>query len=159
MTMHDRMDGTAPSAAMARGAGWRLRLNVGDGKWWIWAVLSALLLMGVAGVEHARSAAMAVAGLQAAAWLARSRSVAHFPTQVRAAYAVWMAASFIPVLTPMFWIQAAGTTMLVLVGYCPLARMLLFLPANRTVPLTLARAARIVLHPPTAGSVLSDLKL
>lgn len=155
MTMQD----TAPSTATARDAGWRLHLRVSAPTWWIWAVLSVLLLMGVAGVEHAREAAMAVAALQAAVWFSRYRSLAHFPTQVRTAYAIWMAASFVPVLTPMLWIQAAGTMMLVLLGYCPLARMLLFLPANRTVPLTLARAARIVLHPPTAGSVLTELKL
>lgn len=153
------MRGDVRPEAPADKGGWALNLKVSDPRWWIWALLSALLLLGLFGYEQARLAAMVVAGCQALAWLARSRSIAHFPTQVRTTYALWMAASFVPLLTPMFWIQAAGTTLLVLVGYCPLARMLLFLPANRAVPLTLARAARIVLHPPTPGSVLDDLEL
>ena len=154
MTLHSPVTSDVPATA-----GWTLRLKVSEPTWWIWASLSLLLIAGLAGYEEARYAAMVVACCQALAWLARHRSIAHFPTQVRTAYAIWMAASFVPLLTPMFWIQAAGTTLLVLVGYCPLARMLLFLPTNRTVPLTLRRAARIVVHPPTAGSVLQDLKL
>jgi len=139
--------------------GWAMRLKFSEPTWWIWATLSALLILGLAGFDTARLVAMAVAGGQALAWLARYRGIMHFPTQVRVAYAVWMAASLVPVLTPLFWVQAAGTTLLVLFGYCPLARMLLFLPPNRTVPLTLSRAARIILHPPTSGSVLHDLRL
>lgn len=103
--------------------------------------------------------AMTVAGVQALVWLVRHRSLSHFPTQVRVAYAAWMAASLVPALTPMFWIQTAGTLLLVLLGYCPLARMLLVLPANRKVSLTVQRAVRIVLHPPTHGSVIKELKL
>lgn len=150
---------SSPSSPLARGEGWGLHLKITDAKWWIWASLAALLVAGFAGYDTARYAAMVIAACQAVAWLALHRSIRHFPTQVRTAYAVWMALSFMPLLAPMFWIQAAGTTLLVLFGYCPLARMLLFMPFNRKVPLTMKRAIRIIVHPPTSGSVLCDLQL
>jgi hypothetical protein len=149
---------TIPAEAAAS-RGWARHIRLDRPTWWLWALLAALLIAGLLGYAAARYAAMAVAGLQAAAWLGRNRSLAHFPTQVRVAYAIWMAASLHPLLLPMLWIQAAGTTALILLGYCPLARLLLFLPFNRRVPLTLRRAARIVLHPPTNGSVLDELAL
>lgn len=155
MTMNSPMTTPGPTIS----GGWGLHLKFNELTWWIWASIVVLLIGGLIGFEMARYAAMAVAASQVALWLARYRSITHFPTQVRVAYVFWMAASFVPALTPMFWIQTAGTLLLVLFGYCPLARMLLFLPVNRKVSLTLQRAARIVLHPPTSGSVLEELKL
>ena len=128
--------------------------------WWAWAVTAVLLLWGLfTGEMLARQAAMAVSLAQAAVYLARNRSLSHFPTQLRVAYALWMAASFVPELTFMYWIQSAGTTALVVFGYCPLARMLLVFPWNRTVPLTGRRLATIVFHPPIHGSVVTGLPL
>ena len=149
----------APTVSPGPDVGWRLRLKFREPTWWIWAVLAELLIAGLAGHDTARLAAMAIAAGQALVWVVRHRSVVDFATQVRVAYAVWMAASLFPAFTPLFWVQAAGTTLLVLFGYCPLARMLLCLPVNRRVPLTLTRAARVFLHPPTSGSVLLQLKL
>jgi hypothetical protein len=138
---------------------WTSHLNLASPAWWTWAASAALLLAGAAGSDVSRLATMPIAAGQAALYLVRHRSLAHFATQVRVAYAIWMAASFAPFLLPLFWIQTAGTTALVLFGYCPLARMLLLLPSNRSVPLTPRRVARIFLHPTTAGSVRRDLSL
>jgi hypothetical protein len=135
----------------------RLHLHPRSLAWWTWVVLACLLLLGLAGVGLARELAMAVAAGQSAVYFGRHRSLDHFPTQVRVAYAIWMAASFI--VLPMFWIQAAGTTALTTVGYCPLARMLLVLPRNRSVPLTWQRLAVIAFHPPVRGSVRTELPL
>ena len=128
--------------------------------WWTWAVIAGLLLWALfTGDMIARQAAMAVALVQAGVYLVRHRNLRHFPTQVRVAYAVWMAASFVPELTFMYWIQTAGTTALISVGYCPLARTLLVFPWNRTVPLTWRRLGVIAFHPPIQGSVLTGLPL
>ncbi len=127
--------------------------------WWAWLAIDVLLLGGLAGSGTSRLAALMLVVAQTVIYLARTRSLLDFPTQVRVVYLVWMVASFVPHLTPMFWIQATGTTALVVFGYCPLARSLLFLPINRRVPLTPARALKIVLHPPTKGSVLDELAL
>lgn len=128
--------------------------------WWTWAVITVLLLWGLfTGALWARQAAMGVAAAQAAFYLLRHRSLRHFPTQLRVAYALWMAASFVPELFILYWIQSAGSTALVLTGYCPLARVLLVFPWNRKVPLTWRRLATIVFHPPIHGSVLTGLPL
>lgn len=125
--------------------------------WWVWFLIAALLIWGLTGAFWARQAALFIAVLQAVTFIANN--CRHFPTQVRAAYALWMAASFVPELTFMYWIQTAGTTTLVLAGYCPLARMLLLAPWNRSAPLTWQRLGVIIFHPPITGSVLTGLPL
>ena len=127
--------------------------------WWIWAILAGLMLWGLTGQMLAREAAMALAVLQAIGYLLVYRSVRHFPTQLRIAYALWMAAGSMPALSIMYWILAAGTTARVLTGYCAMARLLLLLPWNRSVPLTRRRIRIIAFHPPIEGSVLSGLPL
>lgn len=134
-------------------------INFTSPAWWTWIVIAGLLVAGLSGQEDARLAAMWIAAGQAALYVTRHRSLAHFPTQVRVAYALWMAASFFDVLVPLFWIQAAGTSALVLLGYCPLARMLLVLPWNRTVPLTWRGLAVMAFHPPIRGDVRSGLPI
>ena len=127
--------------------------------WWIWAILAGLMLWGITGQILARQAAMALAVLQAVGYLLVYRSVRHFPTQLRIAYALWMALSLVPPLYLMYWILAAGTTARVLTGYCAMARLLLLLPCNRSVPLTWRRIRIIAFNPPIRGSVLNGLPL
>lgn len=138
---------------------WTRHWKTGSPAWWAWLAIGSLLAAALAGNDGARAFALALATLQAFVYVMRHRSLSHFPTQVRVAYVLWMVVSFVPGMTPLFWIQAVGTTALVAFGYCPLARILLFLPQNRTVPLTALRAWRIIFHPPTSGSVLEDLKM
>lgn len=128
-----------------------------DRLWWLWLIVAALLWYGVAGCMTARYAALAISAALMATQLWHSRSLTAFRSQVRVIYFLLMVVSFVPILTPLLWIQAAGTTALALAGYCPLARTLLFLPHNRSVPLTWERALRIVFHPPMAGSVRGAL--
>lgn len=132
---------------------WRRHWKTNKMSWWGWAALSALLIATVAGAPHARGAALVLATAIAAIYLVRSRDMADFPTQLRIAYLGWMIASFVPVLVPFLWIQTLGTTALVVVGYCPLARLLLILPQNRRAPLTLKYVLRLVVHPPVDGSI------
>jgi len=134
-------------------------MKFGSLAWWIWAILAGLMLLGLAGQMLARDAAMALAILQAIGYLAIYRSPRLFPTQLRIAYALWMAVSLVPPLFVMYWILAAGTTARVMTGYCAMARLLLLLPWNRSVPLTWARITTIAFHPPIQGSVVSGLPL
>ena len=146
-------------AVLPRGARWGLAAKPRALTWWLWSVTAVLLLTGLFFDERFRVFAMALSVAQAVVWLARYRSLGNFPTQVRVAYVAWMAASFLPGFAPFFWIQTLGTTSLVTVGYCPLARLLLLLPSNRSVPLTVARVWRIISHPPTQGSVRQELRI
>ena len=137
----------------------RAQMEIGSVTWWIWAILAGLMLWGLTGQMLPREAAMAIAVLQAFGYLLIHRSLRHFPTQLRVAYALWMAVSLVPPLSVMYWILAAGTTARVLTGYCAMARLLLLLPWNRSVPLTWRRMAIIAFHPPVHGSVVKGLPL
>jgi len=138
---------------------WTDHLKLRSLTWWTWAAFAVLLGLAMCGITELRHVVLFLASILAAAYFMRHRSLSHFPTQVRVAYFLWMAASFIPQLVPMFWIQSAGTISLVLFGYCPMARSLLLLPFNRTVPLSPQRVMKIIFHPPTAGSVKEDLAI
>lgn len=120
---------------------------------WTWPVVACLLTAGLAGVPLAREGALAFVALQTVAHAIRSRSLRHFPTQVRVVYLTWMALSFLPALEPLFWVQLGGTWLLALTGYCLLARTLMLLPVNRTVPLSTGFVRRVFLVPPAPGSI------
>jgi hypothetical protein len=135
------------------------RLNIGSLASWLWVILAGLLGWGLTGEPLARDAAMALAFSQAVGYLSVHRSARHFPTQLRIAYALWLAVSLMSPLFVMYWILAAGTAARVLTGYCAMARLLLVLPCNRSVPLTWRRMAIIAFHPPVHGSVATGLPL
>lgn len=144
---------------MAASGFWSPHWKTRSTAWWMWALLAALLAAAIVGSNEAHLTAFLITLIQAAVYLARHRRWSHFPTQVRVSYAIWMAASFLPGLEPMSWVQMMGTMALVTAGYCPLARMLLFLPANRSAPLSLKRVLRIIFHPPTTGSAREELEV
>jgi hypothetical protein len=54
----------------------------------------------------------------------------------------------------MHWIQLAGTSAMVTVGYCPLARMLGLLPFNRSQPLTWSLVCQLFLRDPCVGGLV-----
>jgi hypothetical protein len=135
------------------------QMNFRSLAWWLWAILAALMVWALAGQPLARDAAMAIAVAQAVAYLFVHRSLRHFPTQLRTAYVLWMAAGLVPPLFVLYWVLAVGTAARALTGYCAMARLLLLLPWNRSVPLTWRRMAIIAFHPPVIGSVQTGLPL
>jgi hypothetical protein len=128
------------------------RLN--DIKWWYW-LATALLLAAylLVGRDAAIFAAIALTVVQLVHFAAREGDLAAFPLQVRAAYLALLAAGLYPPLFFIHWIQLFGTWAMVLVGYCPLARMLSLLPWNRRQPLSAALVRRTFLSPPVRGSI------
>ncbi|MEP3279277.1 MAG: hypothetical protein ABJN26_12685 [Stappiaceae bacterium] len=137
----------------------RTHLKVNSINWWIWVLLSLLMALSLAGYEMCQTFALSGALMHAAVSLARHRYLAHFPTQVRITFVFWLALSFIPALSPLLWSLTVGTLIFVLFGYCPIARMLLFLPFNRDDRLTLRKVREILLHPPVYGSIRHTVTL
>src|SRR5690242_18473649 len=97
---------------------------------WNWAVLAGLMVWSLAGPALALDLALSLAILQALGWLLVYRSIRHFPTQLRIAYALWMAAGLVPHLFVLYLILTVGTAARALTGYCAMARLLLLLPWN-----------------------------
>lgn len=83
----------------------RLRhTNLKSPAWRTWAVIVGLLLAGLGGKEDARLVAMCIAAGQGAVYVARPRSLVHFPTQVRVTMPCgWRRAS------SMSWFRFSGS--------------------------------------------------
>ena len=125
--------------------------------WWYWTITVALLGAGLAGHAGAFTAAIALGAWQCVHFLARERSAAAFPVQVRLAYLGLLCASQWPPLAFGYWIWFGGTLAMVLTGYCALARTLSLLPWNRRAPLSADLVLRTFAAPPMEGSVLQGL--
>lgn len=123
--------------------------------WWYW--LATALLLGIAligGSPLGVPLAVALGAIQVVHFGAR-HGAASFPAQVRFTYLAILVAGGVPGLGVLHWIQLLGTTAMVTVGYCPLARALSLLPWNRRGPLDLAAVRRAFLTPPVRGSILA----
>lgn len=123
-------------------------------EWRYWLLTDVLLLGTVLGCNWSLAALALVTAVHCLRFLARERSLGAFPMQVRLTYAALLALGAAESLAFIHWIQLAGTTAVVTVGYCPLARLLALMPWNRRAPLDRARLLRILFGPPVQGSIL-----
>lgn len=125
--------------------------------WWYWLAADALLIYGLAGGAWGFAPVIALCTVQALHFIARERSLTAFPVQVRVGYlglllfGLWEYGYFI------YWVQLAGTTAMVLVDYCPLARILSLMPWNRREPFTWQLMLRTFLSRPVKGCILQGL--
>ena len=125
--------------------------------WWYWLGADLMLVYGLAGGAWGFMPVIALCSIQALHFIARHRSLTAFPVQVRVSYlglllfGLWEYGYF------MYWIQFAGTTAMVLVDYCPLARFLSLMPWNRKEPFSLDLLRRTVMSPPVKGNILQGL--
>ena len=122
--------------------------------WWYWLATDGLLIGSVAGWRWGIYPAVALTVLQAVHYLVRERCIAAFPVQVRLGYLLLLVLGMYPPLGFIHWIQLAGTTAVVTVGYCPLARIMVLMPWNRSRPLSVALAWNTIISSPVAGSIL-----
>jgi hypothetical protein len=122
--------------------------------WWYWLVTDGLLIGSLAGWRWEAYPVIALTVIQAAHYLHRERRIMAFPVQVRLGYLLLLVLGTIAPLGFIHWIQLAGTTAVVTVGYCPLARILALMPWNRRRPLSAALVWNTIISSPVAGSIL-----
>jgi hypothetical protein len=122
--------------------------------WWYWLVTDGLLIGGLAGWRWGAYPVIALTVIQAVHYLHREHRIAAFPVQVRLGYLLLLLLWTIPPLGFIHWVQLAGTTAVVTVGYCPLARILALMPWNRSRPLSAALVWNTIISSPVAGSIL-----
>jgi hypothetical protein len=129
-----------------------------DAGWWHWVLTLPLLAAHVAlGPERSRPAFEAAAALCAAmAALAywRTGDAAATAVQVRMGYLALLVLGLAPAAQWFHWVQLAGTSAMVAIGYCPLARMLSLAPWNRDEPLTAGLVRRTFMSRAAAGGIL-----
>ena len=125
--------------------------NRRDLAWWYWLVtvvpLAAWLFTGA---PLALAAALGAASLQLLHFAYLDRTMTAFRVQVRVAYLLLLGAGAWEPLHVFNWIQLAGTTAMLTLGYCPLARLLSLMPWNRRRPLSLAVVIDVIVAPPRA---------
>lgn len=104
--------------------------------WWYWFLTVGLLCAGLSGWTAGIGLAMILCVVQLVhvAWLAQD--VTAFPVQVRLVYLAMLIVGLWEPLHWIHWMQLAGTSFRVLIGYCFLARTLSLAPWNRRLPLT-----------------------
>ncbi len=124
-----------------------------DPSWWHWAVTVPLLALHLAGYPVALAAAIALCAVMAAYFWSRVGAWRPFPAQIRLAYLGLLFVGGVPGFAWMHWFQLIGTTAMVLVGYCPLGRMLSLLSWNRHQPLSWSLVARTISARPSGGVV------
>ena len=122
--------------------------------WWYWLVTDGLLIGALVGWRWGIYPAIALTVIQTVHYLVQEGRIAAFPVQVRLGYLLLLVLGMYPLLGFVHWIQLAGTTAVVTVGYCPLARIMVLMPWNRSRPLTVALAWNTIISPPVAGSIL-----
>jgi hypothetical protein len=137
--------------------------TIRDLGWWYWFITVALLGSGLFGWPDGLPLAMALSAIQMAHVARLTKNVTAFPVQVRAAYLAMLVAGSWEPLQWVHWLQLAGTSARVLVGYCLLARTLSLAPWNRWQPLSpaLVRRTFLSLQPavPPCGDVFQGLSL
>lgn len=116
-----------------------------------------LLFVGLVLRPDAFYAAAALSVMQTVHFALRERSIDAFPVQVRIAYTAILCALLWPPLHQLFWLPATGTLVLVLFGYCFLARCLSLLPWNRSEPFSWRLLRRTFLSRPARGNILQGL--
>lgn len=125
-----------------------------DPSWWHWVATIPLLILHLSGVSWAVAVAGVLCVAATAYFLKHTRAFKPYPVQIRLAYLVWMLVGLLPGMGWMHWIQLAGTSAMVTVGYCPLARLLNLMPLNRSGPLTWALIGRSFFRDPCAGGLV-----
>ena len=111
--------------------------SIRDLGWWYWLVTVVLLGAGLIVWPVGLTLAMALCAIQIVHVSRLTHDVTAFPVQVRIAYLALLAAGSWEPLHWIHWVQLAGTTARVAVGYCLLARALSLAPWNRTQTLTI----------------------
>ena len=124
--------------------------------WWYWFLTVVMLTFAVTGFQEAVYAAMALCSWQVIHFRARESSFKAFPVQVRIAYLGLLAISLLPGGFLILWLQLVGTTAMVTVNYCLLARVLSLMPWNRTTPVNFKIIVSTIFSFPVAGSVKEE---
>jgi len=130
------------------------RKVLSDISWWHWALTVPMLAAHLSGVPGALEAAMLLCAVVGVYFYTRIGKLRPYPVQIRLAYLSLLLIGTLPWMQWVYWVQLVGTTAMVTVGYCPLARMLNLAPFNRDEPLTRSFVWRVFFQDPCAGGLV-----
>lgn len=125
--------------------------------WLYWFVTDVFLGAGLLFQPDFLYIAMLAVLIHSIHFLIWSPHIVSFPMQVRIGYLALLLVGQLPYCRWINWIQLVGTTALLTLDYCPLARMLSLMPWNRTQPLSWNYFRRAIFSMPVAGSIIQHL--
>lgn len=124
----------------------------GQLRWWLWAATWVGLLAGCFDPIYWRWVVVFSAGHALLMLALVGHRPLAFPAQLRIAYFAWVAlGTYAPYSSSMMYVTLVGLAANLLIGWCPLARMMYLLPWNRQEPLDLDLLARVFLSGPVPG--------
>jgi hypothetical protein len=135
----------------------RGKLNVSvmtDPSWWHWAATVPLLAAHLAGVEGVIQGAIGLCAAMSLWYLVRTGGLRPYPVQIRLAYLAMLLGGLVPGFAWLHAVQLIGTSAMIAVGYCALARALSLAPWNRSERLSW-RLVRSAVLAPVAGGMWS----
>lgn len=127
-----------------------------DITWWYWLSTIPLLTVGNLGETNGYVLVALLTVIQIVHFIYREGSICAFPVQVRIAYLGWFLLGQVPYMQWMLWIQLIGTSLNVLVNYCPMARLMALVPWNRRQALTMRLVVKVLFSPPVKDSILNN---
>lgn len=122
-----------------------------------WLITDLFLAAGLLFWPPALFGAIAFTTVHNLYFVLRNPGIDSFPLQVRFVYLGLLIIGQLPYCQWINWIQLLGTTALLTVDYCPLARMLSLAPWNRQQPLSWELFRKAIFTPPLNGSILQVL--
>ncbi len=125
-----------------------------DLSWWHWTLTIPLLAAHLAGYPWALVIAIGICTLVGGYYAVRLRQLRPFPVQIRIAYLGLLLCGTLPGMNWIYWVPLIGTTAMVTVGYCLLARILSLAPWNRTEPLSGSLLWRVFVREPSVGGLV-----
>ncbi len=136
----------------------RSALQKKDIVWNYWLLTDVLLIGGIAGWPLGFTPVILLCSIQVLHFLYREGRIAAFPVQVRITYLLLILTGQWEPLAFLLWLQAIGTTIELLFGYCTLARLMALAPWNRHKPLSFRLIRQMLFSAPVKGSVLEIVK-
>lgn len=118
-----------------------------------WQLTALLLAAHFAGWAHGLPFATALTAWQAVHFAVIRRRLDSLDVQVRIGYLGLLMLGSVGPLWPIHAVQFVGVNALLVVDYCPLARLLVLAPWNRMEPLTAQLVHKALLTPPAPQAI------
>lgn len=119
-----------------------------------WQATALLLAAHFAGWGPALALVILLTALQSVHFAVQARSLRAFAVQVRVGYLALLLLGLWPPLAALHVVQFAGLNALLTVDYCPLARLLVLAPWNRSVPMSWPLILWALFSPPAPGAIV-----
>lgn len=121
--------------------------------WTYWAITDLLLIIGVTVEPLALKLAIILNIIQVIHFYSMTPHISNFAVQVRIGYLLLLVIALYPPLHFIFFLQIIGTTAMVALNYCFLARFMSLMPWNNTRQYTFELISQTFFSKPVDGSV------